>query len=173
MKILASAVAVATVGLVLLASPAFAQNATDNMEVSLTIAPSCTIEVVPLDFGTLGTLNAVGSPIQDTATITVTCTSDAAYAVGLGLGSNALTTQRRLFNAAAGADHPYVNYDLYSENTYTTAWGTTEPTDTLAGTGSGSGQDLTVYGAIPAGQAVSVGSYSDTVTATVWYGTDL
>ena len=43
-----------------------------------------------------------------------------------------------------------------------------EPTG-LAYTGTGASQDLTVYGTLPGGQNVPVGSYSDTVVATITF----
>ena len=46
-------------------------------------------------------------------------------------------------------------------------WGNTVGTDTLAGTGNGSSQTLTVYGRLPGSQTLNVGSYTDTVVATI------
>jgi spore coat protein U-like protein len=42
-------------------------------------------------------------------------------------------------------------------------------TDTLASTGTGVAQSITVYGQIPAGQYVSPGTYNDTIIATITY----
>jgi len=42
-------------------------------------------------------------------------------------------------------------------------------TDTVAGTGTGALQSLTVYGQLPANQKVLPGSYSDTITVTITY----
>jgi spore coat protein U-like protein len=42
-------------------------------------------------------------------------------------------------------------------------------TDTVAGTGTGATQTLTVYGSIPAGQVVTPGTYRDTVNVIVTY----
>jgi spore coat protein U-like protein len=39
----------------------------------------------------------------------------------------------------------------------------------VTGTGNGAIQALTVYGQTPAGQYVSPGSYTDTITATITY----
>jgi spore coat protein U-like protein len=50
-----------------------------------------------------------------------------------------------------------------------TNWGNTVGTDTVAGTGNGAAQALTVYGQIAAGLYVTPGSYTDTITATVTY----
>lgn len=47
-------------------------------------------------------------------------------------------------------------------------WGNTAGT-MVGGTGNGSAQTLTVYGEVPAGQAVTPGAYVDTITATITY----
>ena len=48
-------------------------------------------------------------------------------------------------------------------------WGNTVSTDTVAGTGNGSGQSYTVYGRIPAQTTPAPGNYADTITVTVTY----
>jgi spore coat protein U-like protein len=62
-----------------------------------------------------------------------------------------------------------LSYSLFSNSVHTTNWGNTVGTDTVAGTGTGSVQSLTVYGQVPAGQFTKPGSYADTITATVTY----
>lgn len=152
--------------------PALAQSATDDMGVTLTVEASCTISVGTLDFGNISTLTTGGSDIHASTDVTVTCTSEAPYQIGLDLGDNALTSQRRLFNSAATAN-AYLNYGLFSNNTYATAWGNTLDSNTVSGEGDGTAQAHTVYGSVPSGQNVSLGDYADTVTATVWYGSAL
>ena len=62
-----------------------------------------------------------------------------------------------------------MGYRLFSNSGRTTNWGNTVGTDTVAGTGSGAVQSLTVYGQIPAGQYLRPGNYADTITATITY----
>ena len=58
-------------------------------------------------------------------------------------------------------------YFLYQDSGEATVWGNTQATG-VAQTGTGNaGTTLTVYGDITAGQNVPVGSYADTVVATV------
>jgi spore coat protein U-like protein len=156
----------------LVAGPALAQSAPDDMGVTLTVEASCTISVGTLDFGNIATLTTGAGDINASTDISVTCTSEAPYQIGLGLGLNALTTQRRLFNSAATAN-THLNYGLFRNNARDLAWGATKGTDTASGTGNGTAQTHTVYGSVPSGQNVSLGDYADTVTATVWYGTGL
>jgi spore coat protein U-like protein len=68
-----------------------------------------------------------------------------------------------------GPGSSLLNYKLFNNSGYTSNWGNTVGTDTLAGTGTGAAQPLTVYGQIPAGQFVRPGSYADTITATLTY----
>jgi spore coat protein U-like protein len=62
-----------------------------------------------------------------------------------------------------------LHYQLFSNSGYTTNWGNTVGTDTLAGTGNGTTQPLTVYGQIPAQQLATPGSYTDTIIVSVTY----
>jgi spore coat protein U-like protein len=62
-----------------------------------------------------------------------------------------------------------LHYKLFSDSGHTINWGNTVGTDTVSKTGSGAAQTLTVYGQVPAGQYVTSGSYSDTITVTLTY----
>jgi spore coat protein U-like protein len=62
-----------------------------------------------------------------------------------------------------------VGYALYSNAGRTTNWGNTVGTDTVSGTGNGTGQALTVYGRVPPQSTPAPGAYSDTITVTVTY----
>jgi spore coat protein U-like protein len=69
----------------------------------------------------------------------------------------------------AGAN--LLNYNIYTTTGRTTVWGDgTAGTATLAGTGTGAAQAVTVYGRVNSGQtSVPAGSYADTVAVTVTY----
>ena len=63
-----------------------------------------------------------------------------------------------------------LGYNLYTTTGDTTVWGDgTGSTASVAGTGTGSNQTLTVYGKIPTGETSLSGTYSDTITATITY----
>ena len=62
-----------------------------------------------------------------------------------------------------------LGYGLFKDASHTINWGVTVGTDTVAGTGNGLAQPITVYGQIPAAEYVQAGAYSDTVTATITY----
>jgi spore coat protein U-like protein len=135
--------------------------ATGSFSVTATVAPSCSITANALTFGAY-----TGTAANATATLSVQCANGTPYNVGLDAGqaSGATVTTRKMMNGVKA-----LNYSLYSDSGRTKNWGNTVGTDTLAGTGSGSAQSLTVYGLVPSGQNPVPGSYADTVTATLTY----
>jgi spore coat protein U-like protein len=137
-------------------------SATTTFTVTAVIQATCSISASTLAFG-----NYARSLINSTSTISVTCTNLTPYNVGLnaGTGTGATVTNRVM----TGPSSAVLSYKLFSNSGRTTNWGNTVGTDTLAGTGSGSAQSLTVYGQVPAAQSVIPGSYTDTITATLTY----
>jgi spore coat protein U-like protein len=141
-----------------------AATATSSFTVSITLAATCTINSASaLNFGNQGILS---TNVDQTSTIQVTCTNTTPYNIGLdaGTGTGATVTTRKLTSGAAT-----VNYTLYSDSGRTTIWGTTIGTNTVAGTGNGTGQNYTVYGRVPSQTTPAPGTYSDTITVTVTY----
>jgi spore coat protein U-like protein len=97
--------------------------------------------------------------------ITVNCTSGVTFNIALNAGSTSggTITNRRV-KASNGST---VFYQLFSNSGRTNNWGQTVGTDTVAGTGTGSNQNFTVYPSMAATQWGVAGSYSDTMTVTV------
>jgi len=146
------------------ANTSFAASTTSTFAVQVAITATCTINsAATLNFGTQGVL---ATNVDQTSTIQVTCTNTTPYNIGLdaGTGSGATVATRKLTSGGAT-----VNYSLYSDSGRTTVWGNTVSTDTVAGTGNGSGQNYTVYGRIPAQTTPAPGNYADTITVTVTY----
>lgn len=144
-----------------------AATANNNFDVTATIIASCTITANNLAFGNYDPL-AVADTDQ-TTTISVTCSNNAPYNIQLNGGSVAGNV------AARTMDHDVtpantLSYALFRDAGRTQNWGVTNGTDTVAGTGTGAAQVITVYGRITAGQTTPiVGAYTDTVTATIEY----
>jgi spore coat protein U-like protein len=136
--------------------------ATTDFTVTVTVAKACTVSATALAFGTYS-----GSLINANSTLTVTCTKTTAYNVGLNAGTatGATVTTRKMTGPASAT----LGYSLYQNSTHTTNWGNTVGTNTVAGTGTGAAQLLTVYGQVPAGQYPAPGAYSDTITVSVTY----
>jgi|GraSoiStandDraft_16_1057320.scaffolds.fasta_scaffold480047_2 spore coat protein U-like protein len=143
-----------------------AATATTTFNVQITITNACTIvSATNLNFGSIGVIGAAG--VGSTSTITVLCTTSAPYTVGVsaGTGSGATVANRLMTSAASNT----VGYSLYQDAGHSVLWGTTIGTDTVAGTGSGASQALTVYGQVPSQVTPAAGVYNDTVTVTVTY----
>jgi spore coat protein U-like protein len=133
-----------------------------NFNVNATGSASCAITASPLNFA-----NYTGALLNSTTTISVTCTNGTSYNVGLNAGTatGATVTKRSMTGPASAL----LGYKLFSNSGYTINWGNTVGTDTVARKGTGTGQSITVYGQIPAGESARIGTYTDTITATITY----
>lgn len=157
------------IGLSCAALPAMADTVTNSFVARIVIQKTCDVTTTAptdLDFGTRNLLNA---NFDATSAVTLTCTNGTTYDVGLNAGVNAGTagdvSTRRMANGAE-----YVSYNMYSNAGSTTVWGNTVSTNTVAGTGNGTPQTLTVYGRVPVQSPTPApGTYLDTVTVTVTY----
>jgi len=125
-------------------------------------AAGCTVSTTGLNFGNYDVFSTLNDDI--TATIDVNCPNGTAYSIWLSSGSG--TFASRTLTAIGSA----LAYNLYVDPTRLTIWGDgTGGTATVSGTGTGANVETTVYGRIPAGQNVAVGSYSDLITVTVTF----
>ena len=157
-----------TLGLLLIAGLTTSANATttatSTFNATLTLQTSCQVASNnTLSFGTQGVLSA---NTDASTTLAVQCTNTTPYNVGLSAGttSGGTTTTRLL---TSGTDT--VAYKLFSDSGRATNWGNTVGTDTVAGTGNGALQTLTIYGRVPAQTTPAPATYNDTVTVTVTY----
>jgi spore coat protein U-like protein len=131
--------------------------------VSAAVGAACSLSATDLAFGSYS-----GSLIDATSTISVNCTNATPYNVGLdaGIAPGATLTNRSM----TGPGSTLLNYHLLSDPARTINWGNTVGIDTVAGTGTGTAQSLTVYGQLPASQtALQPGTYSDVITATITF----
>jgi len=130
---------------------------------SATVSSVCRLTTTIVDFGTKGVLS---TNTDVTGTITPTCSATTPYTIGLNGGNSgaANPTLRKMANGAV-----QITYGLYSDSARTLGWGSTVGTNTMAGTGSGIGQALTVYGRVPVQTTPAPGTFTDTVIATVTY----
>ncbi len=148
-----------------------AGTASANLSVTATVVANCTISASSLAFGNYDPVVTNASSNLDAAgTLNISCTSGSGATVTLGQGtspaggSTDAAPLRRMSNGASG----YLSYGLYQDIPRTVLWGNTAGTGE-AYTGTGTGGSMTVYGRVAAGQSVPVGSYSDTVVATVTF----
>lgn len=136
-----------------------AETASSSFDSRVQVVATCSIAAADLTFQTITT--GTTSNIDASSTLSVNCSNGAVYAVSLSNGANFDTTRRMAWGGS------YIGYALYSDVNRALEWNTT---NTLNRTGTGTAQIHTVYGRIPAGQAVpNMGSYADTIVATVSY----
>lgn len=143
---------------------ASASVATGTLPVSITIEAACSVEsTTGVAFGTAGILTA---NTDASGSLTVQCTNATPYTIALdaGGGTGATTSSRKMTFSSST-----VQYNLYRDVSRTQTWGNTQGTDTVAGTGSGSNQTITVYGRVPTQTSPTAGTYTDTVNVTVTY----
>ncbi|MGF6774701.1 spore coat protein U-like protein [Paraburkholderia sp. GAS199] len=129
---------------------------------SATVVNNCLISATNLSFAATGVLS---STLSASGAITARCTNGDAYRIALSAGSSGNVAARQMQRVGGGGS---VNYQLYTDSAFTTAWGdgtagTTMPT----GTGSGNAVSINVYGRVPAQSTPMPGNYSDTITATI------
>ncbi len=128
---------------------------------------ACTITTTAVSFGSYNVF--AGSADDGTGQITYRCTSPRPPIVTIQLdkGGSASFSPRQMRRGSET-----LNYNLYLDSTRSTIWGD--------GTGGsqvysranppvGQNVNLNVFGRIPAGQDVSAGTYSATVTATIFF----
>ena len=147
-------------------TPAFAATTSTTLNVDATVTANCTVSSSALSFGAVNPIS--GTNVDATGGITVTCTNGTAWTAtaGVGSGSGATYAARRM---TSGAN--LLSYNIYTDAARANVWGDgTGGTATIANTGSGVAQNVTVYGRVPSGQtAVPPGGYADTVAVTVTY----
>lgn len=149
----------------MLAAPAQAATSTTSFQVTATVNPACSVAASNLAFGVYDTASA--TPTDGTTTLNVTCSNGTPYTVGLdeGTGQQATVAQRKL----TATSQNFLVYALYVDAARTTVWGETIGVNTVAGTGAGTLQSLTVHGRVPAQQTVTPATFTDTITVTLTY----
>ena len=139
-----------------------------TFNVSSSVSANCTISATDLNFGAYDPVVAnKTTPLDVNTTVTVLCTKGSTgVTVGLDLGTHSAAGSRFMSN---GTDS--LHYELYSDSAGGTVWSNAGAGlvawPVFGPIGAGAGTPHTVFGRIPAGQDVSIGSYADVVTATV------
>lgn len=131
--------------------------------VSASVAANCLINIQNIDFGTRGVLT---TNADATGSVTATCTPNTSYTISLGGGTaNAGPTARKMFKGTES-----ITYGLYKDLNHLQPWGdASTPGSTVAGTGTGLPQVLTVYGQVKPQTTPSPGVYTDMVVVTLTY----
>ena len=146
-----------------------AATSSSSVGVAAQVANTCTLTITTnLNFGPVDITSP--TPTDSFGSISIGCTNNAPVYITLGQGANpgsgsTNTTPVRQMSAG-GADR--LDYDLYSDPTFTTPWGNTQATGVTL-TGSGAPVSASIYARVPPGQHVASGVYQDSVVLTVTY----
>ncbi len=156
-------------------NPAIAATATGNLTVNANVVANCQVTNLTINLGNYDPLvsNAL-TPLDQQGALSIKCTKGVqATSIDLNAGSNSSGTTRRM-KITSGTD--LLQYELYKNSGRSSIWGsgsvsgvvpdvsTSYTTDLKAGS-----QPINIYGRVPAGQDISIGSYTDTVTITINY----
>lgn len=154
----------------IISTPMFAAGSkSTNLDVTASVAANCTITTSAVAFGAYDpVVTNASTDLNGTGTVTVACTKNTGATVDLGTGSapNWNGTTRRM---SGGAD--FLTYALYKDSSRSQVWGIGLASGTTASYTALTKDtvDLTVYGKVQSGQDVAVGSYTDTIVATINY----
>jgi spore coat protein U-like protein len=151
----------------------WAGTATANLNISATVANTCTITTTPLAFGNYDPTSGQG--VTGTGSVVLSCTKGAPNVwVGLNGGGSGSTTARTMSASISGTTYtlPYMlNLPSGSGssgcNSPGANWGNTQATGLAYNPTSKASVTYQVCGAIASGQDVPAGSYTDIVVATV------
>jgi spore coat protein U-like protein len=150
-----------------------------TVSVSTTVSANCTVATSALNFGAYDPIGAQATNNLDVGTnqISIGCVQGSAPTIAFNLGLNASGSTRRMLRTTIPAD--YLNYELYQPpgNSPNTAcnfsgslvvWGSAGSNlFTPSAPPSKANRSFNICARIPSGQDPSVGTYNDTVTATV------
>jgi spore coat protein U-like protein len=149
---------------------------TSSFTAQASINSNCSISTSAVGFGNYDpivankatSLNAVGS-------VTIACVKGTAPTISLGLGNNASGSARRMKDAVSG---DVLSYELYQPPSNAAGAACTFPGSVVWGTAGANlftatsapsmvARSYNVCGTVSAGQNPTVGTYNDTVNATV------
>jgi len=139
---------------------------TATFDVTLKIVADCAIAANALDFGQAQ--GVISSGVRVSSNINVTCSNSTPYNVGLSAGTGTGSSGTTRYMSGTAGNTGTVQFNLLQSNGGP-QWGNTQGTDTMAGTGNGTSQVLTVYGEIPVQATPAPDSYKSTITATVFF----
>ena len=141
-----------------------------SLSVTASVAAKCIVSSTSVvAFGAydpIVTNASSGADLNGTGTVGVSCTPGNGTSISIASSANNSSNQRRM----AGPGGSYLNYTLYSDSGRTTAWGDGSNGAnalTISASSNAAERSFSVYGQVPKGQDVNVGSYSDSVNVTV------
>lgn len=141
---------------------AMAGTSTGTLGVRVIVQPNCTVSSATLDFGTY--VSGQAAALNGFTSIAYSNCPAGTLKFELDNGLNSAAAVRKMSNGSGGL----LTYGLYKDSARTQnfAQAGNAKNVTLTATGSGT---VSVYGGIPATQAVAEGTYTDTVQITLTF----
>ncbi|MFC0444233.1 spore coat U domain-containing protein [Pseudidiomarina halophila] len=122
---------------------------------------NCLVSAQGVSFGSYDSLS--GAPSESTGVVEVSCDAQTSYTLSLSPGAG-VYTERKMLN---GEDA--LIYNLYSDPSYSFIWGDGSGVTTTVSGATATTQLHDIYGRMPAGQDVAVGTYTDVIIVTVQF----
>src|SRR4051812_31154110 len=146
-------------------SDVHADSATAVIQISANVRKNCLITTTPVAYGGYDPVGANATPpLHATRTVVLPCTKGTTASIALDGGANAQGPARRMTDGAAA----YLSYELYQDTSHATIWSSTGGgLLTAAPAPSKDPRSYTVYGRVGGAQDVPVGTFTDSVVATV------
>lgn len=136
---------------------------TFSFQVRANVVNDCVVNAGVLNFGPTRVL---AQAVRSTATLGVQCTNNASFRISLNGGLNGTPAARRMKNAVTGE---FIAYTI-SNTLDGSIWGDgSSATLPVAAVGTGTLQNLSLYGVVAAQKTPTPGDYKDTVTATLYF----
>lgn len=159
--------AAAVLGLAAVAADASAATSA-SFQVTATVIKSCAISTSPIAFGNYDPTS--GTTVSAQGSVSAKCTKGTPVTVALDQGLHQATGSTGAIPARqmiSGAN--LLPYNIYTTSGGTTEWGNTTTSEPATQTSASVNTALvfTTYGSLPVGADVPVGSYADTVTASL------
>ncbi len=141
---------------------ASAATSTGTLGVRVIVQPNCTVSSATLDFGTY--VSGQAAALNSFTSIAYSNCPAGTLKFELDGGVNGTVAARKMSNGSGGL----LNYGLYKDSARTQSFGQAGNAKSLTLTATGSGT-ISLYGGIPAAQAVAEGTYTDTVQITLTF----
>jgi spore coat protein U-like protein len=158
-------VTTAVFGALVISQGTAAAQANDTLPVQATVVANCNINAPnTLQFGNYdpAVVNATAD-LDAATTIEVRCTKNSAGVwIGLDLGANPSGATRRMTDGTE-----FLTYEIYQDAPGGTVWGNALATGVTYSPTTSSWVNLDVFGRVPQAQDVGVGTYNDSVLATI------
>ena len=140
----------AAIASMLSAAPAMAETDSGTLNVTATVAESCTVGDADLEFGAYDGL--AQTAVDGATVVAVHCTNDTPYK----LFSSTSVVSRKMDDGSSN----YLTYKLFTDSGRGTQLGTDATADNISGTGDGDSNDIDIFATIDAGQNAVPGNYA-------------